>query len=302
MSTTFENDRLDLFRRHGFGGDSQWLDDREGRKTYAIVRGEGVCPTILVHGGIAEASVWSLAAGSLSGYVVVPDRPGCGLSYPVDYRGVDYRGAASDWLLDLVDALDVETANVVGNSMGGFFAMAFATAHPERVRRLVLVGAPAGLDRELPLFLRLWGNPIVGRLIGKMKISDVEKLRKLVFASLVAHPERLPRDLLEVALAAAALPGTGLTSRTMLQAVSTLSGWRDELLMREDMAKADVPTAFVWGEKDSFASPASGHDLAARMADARVEVVPDAGHLPQLDEPNTIAALISDFLDQPGNR
>ncbi|MGH2805260.1 MAG: alpha/beta fold hydrolase, partial [Thermoleophilaceae bacterium] len=73
------------------------------------------------------------------------------MSYPIDYREVDYRGAAAEWLLDLLDAIDADQVDLVGNSMGGFFSMAFAIAHPHRVRRLVLVGAPAGLDRDLPL-------------------------------------------------------------------------------------------------------------------------------------------------------
>jgi pimeloyl-ACP methyl ester carboxylesterase len=50
--------------------------------------------------------------------------------------------------------------------------MAFAIAHPERVRRLVLLVAPVGLDRGgIPLFLRLWDNPIIGPLVGRMQIT-----------------------------------------------------------------------------------------------------------------------------------
>lgn len=55
----------------------------------------------MIHGGLSEASEWSLLAGKLPGRVIIPDRPGCGLSYPIDYRGVDYRQAAADWLLFL---------------------------------------------------------------------------------------------------------------------------------------------------------------------------------------------------------
>jgi 4,5:9,10-diseco-3-hydroxy-5,9,17-trioxoandrosta-1(10),2-diene-4-oate hydrolase len=61
------------------------------------------------------------------------------------YCSVDYRSAAADWVLDLVESIEAERIDLVGNSMGGYFAMAFAIAHPERVRRLVLLGAPVGL-------------------------------------------------------------------------------------------------------------------------------------------------------------
>ncbi len=115
-----------------------------------------------------------------------------GLSYPIDYREVDYRGAAAEWLLDLLDAIDADQVDLVGNSMGGFFSMAFAIAHPHRVRRLVLVGAPAGLDRDLPLVLRLWGNPVSGPVLIRSNLTspgDAEALRARVFSRLlVAHP------------------------------------------------------------------------------------------------------------------
>ncbi len=117
--------------------------------------------------------------------------------------------------------------------MGGYFAMAFAAAHPKRVRRLVLVGAPAGLDRKLPLFIRLLGYRISGRLMSVMKIKDPETLRRQVFAGLlVAHADTLPLEFLEISLAAELIPGTDRSARSMLRAVTSLRGWRKQSLMR----------------------------------------------------------------------
>ncbi len=295
---TFERKRLQLFRDNDFAGDSQRVTDRDGRSTYLIGRGEGQRPTILLHGGLSEASIWCLLAGRIPGHVVVPDRPGCGLSYRIDYRRIDYRMAAADWLLDLVDGLDADQVDLVASSMGGFFAMTFATRHPDRVRRLVLVGAPAGLDTEIPFFPRLWGNPIIGSVIGKLvaKTKSPEAMRKRVFPLLVAHPENLPREFIEIALAAQKLPGAGVAAHTMLRSVLTMRGWRRHLMMRDDLAKLPVPTLFVWGDKDAFAPPSSGEDMVARMANAKFEIIEDAGHLPYLDQPAAIAAIINPFL------
>ncbi|MEX2430891.1 MAG: alpha/beta hydrolase [Dehalococcoidia bacterium] len=173
-AATFERERLSLFARYGFEGESRWTSDREGRSTYMLSRGEGPCPTMLVHGGLSHASEWALMAGKLPGHVIIPDRPGCGLSYAIDYLGVDYRKAAADWLLNVVNGIGTDQVDLVANSMGGFFSLAFAIAHPNRVRHLVLVGAPAGLDKKLPLFIRLWGNPITGPIISKQGIRDTE--------------------------------------------------------------------------------------------------------------------------------
>ncbi len=293
----FEQQRLALFARHGFEGESRRVADREGRTTYVLRRGEGAPPTVLVHGGLSQASEWALLAGKLPGHVVVADRPGCGLSSPIDYSGVDFRMAATDWLLDVMDGIAAHQVDLVGSSMGGFFSMAFAVAHPDRVRRLILVGAPAGLDRKLPLFPRLWGNPVTGPLITRSRITDPEVLRKKVFARLlVARPERLSRAFLEVMVAAMALPGVDRAAYTMLRNVTTLRGWRPHLMMRDDMARLPVPTRFVWGDDDAFASPSSGRAMVAEMPHADIVRLADTGHLPHVDSPDAVADAIVRFL------
>jgi pimeloyl-ACP methyl ester carboxylesterase len=292
----FERNRLALFAEYGAECRSRRIPDREGRETYAVVCGDGPSPSVLIHGGLSDASEWALLAPRLDGPLIIPDRPGYGLTYRIDYRKVDFRRAAADWLLELIDELGVETIDVLGASMGGFFGLAFATSHPGRVRRLVLLGAPVGLFREIPLFLRLWGNPIFGQLISHMKIRDAETLRKRAFAGLVAHPERVPMEFLEVALAGGALPGAALTSRTMLQAVTSLRGLRRELWMGEDIVQLEVPTLFVWGDQDAQARPSIGAGFIRRMREAKLTIVDDAGHMPQLDQPKAIATIVRPFL------
>ena len=188
-------------------------------------------------------------------------------------------------------ALDID---LVGNSMGGYFAIAFAAAHPDRVRRLVLDGAPAGLDRKLPLFIRLLGNPISRPLMSRMKVKDPETLRQQIFAAfLVTHADRLPLDVLEVSLAAESIPGVDRSARSMLQAVTTLAGWRKHLLMRDTMAALPVPTLFLWGERDAFTPPSIGEALAARMPAGQIVTIPDTGHLPHLERPEIVARHVS---------
>jgi pimeloyl-ACP methyl ester carboxylesterase len=294
---TFEQKRLVLFAAHGFDGESDWITDEAGRKTYLIRRGESHHPTILVHGGLSEAGEWSLMAGDIPGPVVIPDRPGFGLTYKPDYLDVDFRDAAAGWMLNLVDSLDAGQVDLVANSLGGFFSMAFALAHPERVRRLVLVGAPAGLHREIPLVLRLWGNPITGPIIGSQEITDPEDYRDQIFGRIaVAHPEQAPLELLEVMTAATSLPGVDRSAYTLLRNVLTLRGWRRELMLREEMARLPIPTLFLWGDQDAFAPPERGRSVAAEMPEANFEVVEGAGHMAHLDAPGRIAAATNAFL------
>ena len=293
----FETRRLALLAAHGLDCRSVRIADDAGRETYAVASGDGPCPTILVHGGLSQGGEWCTVAGKLTGPVVIPDRPGCGLSYPMDYTGVDYQADAARWLRSVVDHLGAEQVDVVGSSMGGYFGTVFALAHPERVRNLVLLGAPAGLDRWVPFPLRLLGLPGIGSFISRrMATSDPEKLRRGVFTSLVAHPERVPHDSLEVSAANQSFTSSQRCTHTMLHAALDFWGFRRELMLRESLAGLPVRTLFLWGESDSFASPQSGREVAQRMPDARFEVVEDAGHLVHFDAPDFVARHINEFL------
>lgn len=293
----FERRRRELFARYGFDAQSRWVSDPRGRATYLLSRGQGDPPTVLIHGGLSHAGEWAPLAACLGGRVIIPDRPGCGLSYPIDYRGADFRRSAADWLRDLLDGIEAPEANLVGNSMGGYFSIAFALAHPDRVRRVALVGAPAGLDRSVPWFLRLWGNPICGPLIRRLKISDPEVLRRRVYGPLlVAHPEDVPVELLELDIANTALPRVEQSAYSLVQAATTLRGVREDLIVRDDAARLEAPVLFLWGDADAFAPPSSGEDLATRMRNATVEVMADTGHLPHVERPDAVAAALAGFL------
>jgi pimeloyl-ACP methyl ester carboxylesterase len=162
---------------------------------------------------------------------------------------------------------------------------------------LVLVGAPAGLDRPIPWFLRLWGNPFIGPIISRKGIKDAEQLRNQVFKSiLIAHPEAVPTDLLETMVDGMSLPGVSRSAYTLLHSGTTLRGIRSHLLIRKETANLQVPTTFLWGDRDAFAPPSSGEELAPRMPNATLAVLHDVGHLPHVDAPELVAGEVTRFL------
>src|SRR6476619_3920455 len=295
----FEERRLAAFRRRGFSGVGRRIPDHAGRQTYILVSEEkSACPTVLVHGGVGNTIEWADLAPKLETPLVIPDRPGFGLSYPIDYRRLDFRADAARWLLELTDGLGVDKIDLVGNSMGGFFAIAFAGAHPDRVRKLVLCGTAGGLFPRPGLFLQLWATPGVGALISKIRFRDTDMLRKRAFGSYLMHPVRIPDDLLEVALLGINLPGTADTNQAIMQAVATIRGWRPQLRLESALATLPVPTLFICGDHDPLAGPDVGRDLTTRMPDAHITVITDAGHIPHLDQPEPVAAALNDFLEQ----
>jgi pimeloyl-ACP methyl ester carboxylesterase len=296
----FEERRLAAFRRRGFSALGRRIPDRDGRQTYILVsEQESASPTVLVHGGVGNTIEWADLAPRLRNPLVIPDRPGFGLSYPTDYHRLDFRADAARWLLELTDGLGIDKIDLVGNSMGGFFAIAFAAAHPDRVRKLVLCGAAGGLFPRPGLFLQLWATPGVGALISRIQFRDTEMLRKRAFGAYLTHPERIPDDLLEVALLGINLPGTADTNRAIMQAAATFRGWRPQLRLEAALVTLPVPTLFICGDHDPLASPDVARQLSTGMPDAHLTVIPDAGHIPHLDQPEPVAAALNEFLSHP---
>src|ERR1041385_6621049 len=97
-------------------------------------------PVVLIHGGGATAISWLPLLPELHGrHVFVVDRPGCGLTDGFDYSRVDLRGHGSAFIGSVLDALALERPVLVGNSMGGLWALRYALEHPERVAGLAPV-------------------------------------------------------------------------------------------------------------------------------------------------------------------
>ncbi len=290
----FEALRLELFDSLGASMEPVHLQDSRKRTIYALDRGTGR-PLIFVHGGLSQAGEWATLVPWLQTgrRIILVDRPGCGLSYPIDYTGLNFRQEAVSFMASVVDALGLDRADLVGNSMGGFFCLAFALASPERTASLALVGAPAGLSKYLPRMVRLLAMPGVGPMLLSADLTIEQQRRRLYGPLLVAQPDRCPAALIDVGLQAAKLPGCAQTSATMLRNVVGITGWRR--LIRHEVAKLPVRTRFVWGDRDVFESAASGAKLAAQMPHAEFVPITGAGHIPWHDAPEACATALLDF-------
>ncbi|MDQ4214230.1 alpha/beta hydrolase [Microbacterium capsulatum] len=266
-------------------------------------------PVVLLHGGNSVAASWLPLLPALADEhrLILPDRPGCGLSGPFDYRGVDLRAHGAAFVERLLDGLGLDRAPLVGNSMGGYFALAFAIAHPERVARLVLLGEPAGSSARAVLFHRLVGTRGVNSLLYRTALRpprDAAGLRAgWARAGLVADPSRVP-DALGVCLAAGArLPWAVRGWTTMVERVFVPPG--GGLFARElratralvpELGRIDCPVLFLWGSQDPLGAPDVGRGIAARLPDARLVEVEDAGHLPWIDQPELCGTAVAEFL------
>lgn len=258
-------------------------------------------PLLLVHGAMASAFYWApiLPALARNHRVLAFDLPGHGLADPFDYTGVDPLDHASTLLRDILDALELRTVDIVANSMGGLWSAAFALGTRHRVSRLALVGAPAGVTRSVPFELRLLGLPLIGQPLGRRLMSGQsrEGNRRFWGQLLVVHPEHLDDTLLDADIEHSRRNIGSMLS--FVHGVAGVRGLRRHLILGERWQELTVPTLLLCGERDRFIS-AQGWGIwgaiAAHNPRVRVIRIPDAGHLPWLDNAERIVGEIERFL------
>jgi pimeloyl-ACP methyl ester carboxylesterase len=236
--------------------------------------GEGR-PVLILHGGGGPITMASLAehlAGSF--HVLTPTHPGWDATPPVASIATVPDLAAA--YLDLLAQEELEDAVLVGSSLGGWIAaeMAARSGGDGRVRAAVLID-PVGIEvPEEPLIDFFELDPAG---VAAAAFHDPEPF--------FVDPETLPA---EVQAAQAA-------NVASLQALAGDPYMHDPSL-RARLGDIAVPTLAIWGESDGIASPAYGRTFAAPIPRARFELVADAGHLPQLEQPAATFALIDAFL------
>ena len=206
--------------------------------------------------------------------VLIPRHPGFGGSArPDGFRSVH---DLAYLYLDLLDRQRLGDVVLVGSSFGGWIALEMCVRSVERIGRLALVDT--------------LGVKFSGR--EERDIADIyalpadEVLRRTFFA-----PERAAPDYRELDDAeAASIAGD--------RAATTLYGWRpymhDPGLLRW-LHRVRVPSLVLWGQSDGIVSPDYGEKLCRSLPDARFESIPEAGHYPQIERPDTVADAIERF-------
>jgi pimeloyl-ACP methyl ester carboxylesterase len=204
-------------------------------------------------------------------------------------------GAFASGLRDLLDALGVERATVVGQSFGGGVAMQLAYQHPERCERLVLVGS-GGLGREVSWMLRL------------LSLPGAEQLMPLVFPKTVAdagtHVGRFLHELglrsprlSEMWRAYSSLAGAENRKafvRTM-RGVIEPGGQSVSALDRIHLA-SHLPTLIVWGERDDIIPVDHAYAAHEAIAGSVLRILDDVGHFPHVEDPMQFLEVLTDFL------
>jgi pimeloyl-ACP methyl ester carboxylesterase len=265
-----------------------------GLPTRYLTAGTGP-PLVLLHGAGDNALDWRwvLPALARTHHVYAPDLPGS----PESARpAADYSPAFFErFVAGFLDALGIERAVMVGNSLGGLVALRLALSEPARIGTLVLVDA-AGLGRTVnPVFTSvnvpglaeaatpLWRTPAGAyqRAWGRAA---------LLFARLGS----IPREWLAEQCRLARSPGYLEAHVTALRGQVYPGGQREVLV--DQLPSLRIRTLVVWGERDRVFPESQARDATSRLREGSLALIPDCGHMPHVECPDLFLTAFDEFL------
>jgi pimeloyl-ACP methyl ester carboxylesterase len=281
---------------------SRWVETPAAGRVHLLETGAGD-PAVVLHGTGNSAGFLLPLLDQLQGvHAIAPDLPGVGLSDPVDLPRERYRETAVAWLDGLLETLELRGATLVGHSGGGVWALWYALAHPDRVKRLVLLDPPALPGTRCPLPIRLAVTPGLGKLLSRLAPPSPKAVLRLASvmgerATLAAHP-----DLVDLLVAEGRDPIADRAAKAELRALIspfallTPSGFRRRArLQPHELGRLAMPTLVIWGERDPLGGVPVAQALTRLFPDAHLEVLP-TGHGPWLGRPVETATAITGFL------
>jgi pimeloyl-ACP methyl ester carboxylesterase len=266
----------------------------KGHTIFYTVKGEGK-PLVLIHGYGAGMWVWEKQIDALSQFfrVYVLDVIGHGFS---DRPKIPYTPEAYiHFLRDFMDAVGIERATLIGNSMGGGMAWAMAILFPERVDRLILINCVP------PDVLQQVRNESFRTLVA---IKDIPLLPYLVIAG--RSKSSIRWILLECVSDIKLITPEILNRQYQLSKIkgttwvlySTFKHTEEALPLKDRFSLIHHPTLFIWGERDLIFPPSVGENLHGTITGSKFKRIEKSGHIPMWETPGEVNQAILDFLKE----
>jgi pimeloyl-ACP methyl ester carboxylesterase len=256
----------------------------DGAAVFAATGGHPPDPgrphVVLLHGAGMDHGVWTLQSRYLarrSGNVLAPDLPGHGRSGGQPAERIE---DLADWVIRLLDAVDVDQAAIAGHSMGALVALASAARHPARVRKIVLLGAAQAMPVH-PDLLRAArdGDPAAVDFVLSWGFGRRAQLggARVPGLWMLGGGARLLRQR-----GAAAALGADLAA-----CAAYASG-------AEHAARVSCPALVIAGAQDRMAPPKGARALAAAIAGGRYIEIAESGHMMTIEQPDaTLDAMVT---------
>lgn len=268
-------------------------------KTRFWSQGDHGSHVVLIHGISGSADDWIKNIGVLARdhRVYAVDLVGFGRC---DMAGSDISlEGMTDFVRHFMQIQRIETADIVGHSLGGRLAVHFAAEFPEMTRHLVLA-AGSGLGRGVALSLRLTSIPHLGELLWRPSRNAIG----LGLKGIVYDPAVITREMVDTSYECAARPGSGRSFLSLLRTGVNWRGQRETFVQstRDDLSRIAVPTLVIWGRQDHVLPPAHARVVAETVPNTKLVFFDRCGHLPQLERPHEFNAAVLEFLAEKADR
>ena len=253
-------------------------------------------PVILLHGLASDSGTWQPAIAPLAQrglHVVAPDLLGHGESDKPAAGGYSLDGFARS-LHDMMGALEIRSATLVGHSLGGAIAMHFAFHYPRYAERLVLVSS-GGLGKQVHVALRAAALPIappILRMLVNARTAPLYRAPRL-HRTLRLTPENLV-NLRRAGRTLVTPAGQGAFFAT-LRSVIRPSGQRGSMIEMRYVADHN-PTLIIWSEQDHVIPVSHAYDLHRHLPSSRLQLFPGKSHEPHRRYADGFAEVVADFI------
>jgi pimeloyl-ACP methyl ester carboxylesterase len=255
-------------------------------------RGESGSNIILLHGGNGSIEFWLYNLPILAQYhrVYAIDMVGSGKSdTPDGSYSLTYQ---AEFLRDFMTAANIDTATLIGNSMGGGIALELTRLYPDRVEKLVLVDS-MGMGKEISLGIRLITLPAIVWLLRPRRWMIPTMIR----SNFYYNTESL-REWIEIRYPIFAILGRNRVILRIGQSNFNLAGVLPKVYqpILDSLPNITQPTLIIWGEFDRIIPVKHAYIAAANIPNNQLHIFPNCGHHPYLEYPDKFDRLVLDFL------
>lgn len=248
---------------------------------------------LLLHGLGGSKENWRCNIQSLAGshQVYAVDLVGFGLT---DKPSASHSPAYfTQFIDDLMTALNIARATLIGNSLGGAIVLNYALHHSDRVDKLVLVDS-ALLGRACHPMLRLVTLPIVGELLKRPGRRDARQVAQACFY----NPRLIADEDVEVYYQRSLLPGAKEALLSIVRASVDVRGFRESLVrpIVDSLRTITTPTLIIWGKEDRVVPVSQAQVAKDKIPNAEILIFEQCGHTPQMECPDKFNAAVLEFL------
>lgn len=289
-----------VWDHYGLEPSERFVDVEEPTARIRVVEVGSGSPILVAHGTFGGGpAIAGLVRALPNRRFLLMDRPGFGLSSPIAYRAETFGSTIADVQRAVLDGIGVEKVDVVGHSIGALFALRLALHHPERVRRVVLLGAgPVVQSAGVPAPIRLISSPFGPLMLRLMRGGRV--VRSMIAGSghgTALADGRIPVVMLDWRVSVNRETESMEHERAMVRAIVDRSRYRDGVTLQDaELAAIRQPTLMVYGTLDSLGDSAMWKRVMQALPEGELAIINDAGHMVWLDEPGGVARTMEGFL------